>query len=72
MVRTLLNRAKGVFHHGSVPISDRTLCQYPRLSDQVVDAVLLPNVIKGADMGVVETGDGPGFALKAFPQVRSL
>jgi len=37
-----------------------------------VDAVLLSDVIEGADMGVVEAGDGPCFALKALPQVRSL
>jgi len=35
--------------------------------NQVVDTVLLSDVMQGADMGVVEAGDGPGFALEAFP-----
>jgi len=40
--------------------------------DQVVDAVLLSDVVQGADVGVVETGDGSCFSLKAFPQFGSL
>ncbi len=42
------------------------------LHNQVVDAVLLPDVMQGADVGVVEVGDGPCFAFKAFPQLGSL
>ncbi len=37
-----------------------------------MDAVLLSDVVQGADVGVVETGDGSCFSLKAFPQFGSL
>jgi len=37
-----------------------------------VDAVLLSNVMQGADMGVVETTDGSGFPFKAFSEIGSL
>ena len=40
--------------------------------DQVVNAVLLPDVVEGADVRVVEAGDGSGFTFKAFPQFGSL
>jgi hypothetical protein len=30
-------------------------------------AVLLPDVVEGADVGMVELGDGPGLALEALP-----
>jgi len=42
------------------------------LHDQVVDAVLLPDVVEGADMGVVEAGHGPCFSFKPLPQLGSL
>jgi len=42
------------------------------LHDQVVDAVLLSDVVEGADMGMIEAGDGPCFAFKAFPQLGSV
>ncbi len=35
------------------------------LHDQEVDPVLVPHVVKRADMGVVQCGEGLGFALEA-------
>jgi len=40
------------------------------LQDEVVDAVLLPDVVERADVGMVEGGDGAGLALEARAQVR--
>jgi len=37
------------------------------LHNQVVDAVLLPDVVESADMGMIEAGDGSGFRFESFP-----
>jgi hypothetical protein len=39
------------------------------LEHEVVEAVLMSDVVEPADVGVVEVGDGPGFALEALAQV---
>jgi hypothetical protein len=38
------------------------------LHDEVVDAVLLANVVEGADVGMLQAGDGVGFALESLAQ----
>ncbi len=45
---------------------------YQVFHDQVVDAVLLSDVIKSADMRMIEAGNGSCFAFKAFPQLGSV
>ena len=40
------------------------------LHHQEVDAVLVADVVKGADMRVVQAGDGAGFALEALAKFR--
>ncbi len=40
------------------------------LHDQEVDSILLADVVQDTDVGMVETGDRSGFALKSFSQLR--
>src|SRR4029453_7022865 len=39
------------------------------LEHEVVGSVLVSDVVQDADVGMVQAGDGPGFALEALAQV---
>jgi hypothetical protein len=43
---------------------------FQKLQHQEVDAILSPDIVKCADMGVVQAGDRMSFALEALPHRR--
>ena len=52
--------------HGSSfePVGEHLTFQ--ELENEVVDAILLANVVKGADVGMIQAGDDSGLTLKAL------
>ena len=58
--------------HGDRSIAAQTLGQgltCDEFHDQKVGPVLLADIEEGADVGVVERGDGPGLALETRPEL---
>ena len=56
------------FFDGQRPFAEACFEGFPFevFHDEEVGGVFAPDVVEGADMGVIETGDGAGFALEAL------
>ena len=60
----LIQRERALFQTGGQGLA------FEKLQDQEVYAILTPDILKRADIGVIETGDGVSFALEALSDLR--
>src|SRR2546421_9841428 len=53
------------------PLQTLSECvSFQELEHKVIDAVIAPDVEQGADVGMLQRGDGPRFTLKPMFQIR--